>query len=49
MIENVAAYFSKKWGQSSKSFVYMEADFPYMEMHENFNLLFLKNYIFETI
>ena len=49
MIENVAAYFSKKWGQSSKSFVYMEAEFPYMEMYANFNLLFLKNYIFETI
>ena len=27
----------------------MEADFPQMEMNANFNLIFLKNYILETI
>ena len=49
LLKIFSAYFSEKMRSKFQKFVYLEADFPYMEMHANFNLIFLKNYIFETI
>ena len=42
LLKIFSAYFSEKWGQSSKSF-------RYMEMHADFNLLLLKLYIWNYL